>query len=126
MSVLVDASVWVEHFRRSKPALIDLLALDLVSTHPFVIGELACGTPLAPRTQTLQAISLLNQSQQATMVEIQDFIEREQLYGLGCGLIDISLLTSAVITPDTQLWTLDKRLSDLAQRYGVAYHPKLH
>lgn len=126
MNVLVDTSVWVDHFRRTNNALIDLITRDLAATHPMVIVELACGTPPAPRAQTLGDLALLTHVQQATMGEVQEFIEREKLYGLGCGLVDVSLLASTIITPDTKLWTMDKRLNDLAERFGVAYQPILH
>ena len=126
MNVLVDTSVWVDHFRRTNDALIDLITRDLAATHPMVIVELACGTPPAPRAQTLGDLALLMQVQQATMGEVQEFIEREKLYGLGCGLVDVSLLASTIITPDTKLWTMDKRLNDLAERFAVAYKPSLH
>ena len=43
--VLVDTSVWVDHFRKQNNALTDLLELDLVMAHPLVVGEIACGTP---------------------------------------------------------------------------------
>ncbi len=55
-----------------------------------------------------------------------DFIEREKLYGLGCGLVDVALLASTLITPGAMLWTLDKRLTVLAGRFGVAYQSGLH
>ena len=126
MNVLVDTSVWVDHFRRTNDALIDLITRDLAATHPMVIVELACGTPPAPRAQTLGDLALLMQVQQATMGEVQEFIEREKLYGLGCGLVDVSLLASTIITPDTKLWTMDKRLNDLAERFAVAYKPSFH
>ena len=126
MNVLVDTSVWVDHFRRTNDALIDLITRDLAATHPMVIVELACGTPPAPRAQTLSDLALLTHVQQATMGEVQEFIEREKLYGLGCGLVDVSLLASTIITPDTKLWTMDKRLNDLAERFAVAYKPSFH
>ncbi len=126
MSVLVDTSVWIGHFRNPNNALVHLISLDMAVTHPMVIVELACGTPPAPRAQTLGDMALLASAQQATLGEVQEFIEREKLFGLGCGLVDIALLASAIITPDTQLWTMDKRLSDLALRFGVAYQPSLH
>lgn len=53
--VLVDTSVWVSHFKHGNNALVDLLARDLVFTHPLVIGEIACGT-LPQREQTLADI----------------------------------------------------------------------
>jgi predicted nucleic acid-binding protein len=46
MSVLIDTSVWVGHFRDCNEALVDLIELDLALTHPMVLVELACGTPL--------------------------------------------------------------------------------
>ena len=64
-SVLVDTSVWVDHFRRRNDALIQLLAQDRVLVHPFVIGEIACGTPPA-RARTLADLDQLQPSQQAS------------------------------------------------------------
>lgn len=58
---------------------------------------------------------------QANQHGLLDFIEREQLHGVGCGMLDLALLTSALLSPRTQLWTLDKRLATLASRFGVAY-----
>jgi predicted nucleic acid-binding protein len=123
--VLVDTSVWVDHFRRHNGALADLLALDLAMSHPLVIGEIACGTPPS-RQQTLADLDCLQQTRQASMREVMDFIEREQLFGAGCGLIDLLLLASTLMTPGTELWTLDKRLAALAQRCGVMHNPKRH
>lgn len=121
MAVLVDTSVWVAHFRAAVPPLQDLLAQDLVLSHPLVRAELACGSPPAPRKQTLGALQLLAQAREATVDEVVDFIEREALYGLGCGLVDLSLLASTLITPGARLWTLDRRLAALAARFGVEF-----
>lgn len=126
MSVLIDTSVWIDHFRNGNDALVDLLGLNLALTHPMVILEIACGTPPAPRIQTLNNLSLLQPCNQASLSEIIEFIEHEKLYGLGCGLVDMALLASTLITPSTELWTLDKRLEDLAGRLGVAHRPTLH
>lgn len=120
--VLVDTSVWVDHFRHRNETLVDLLAWDLAVTHPMVMGELACGTPPA-RTQTLADIERLQPSRQASVREVMGFIEREKLYGLGCGLIDLTLLASTLMTPGVELWTLDKRLSVLAERFDVMHRP---
>lgn len=123
--VLVDTSVWVDHFRRHNNALASLLELDLVMVHPLVIGEIACGTPPS-RTQTLADLRCLPYTQQASINEAENFIERENLFGLGCGLVDLLLLTSTLMSSGTQLWTLDKRLSALAERFGVLHQPNLH
>ena len=126
MNVLVDTSVWVAHFRASNPALTTLLLMDEAMIHPMVLLELACGTPPEPRKKTLGDIALLRPSQQASHNELRDFIERERLCGLGCGLVDLTLLASTLITPDALLWTLDKRLDQLAARFGVRFQPNLH
>jgi predicted nucleic acid-binding protein len=125
MSVLVDTSVWIDHFRNGNATLVELLGRDAALTHPMVVVEIACGTPPA-RTQTLSNIGLLPPCNQASLHEVMAFIEREKLYGLGCGLVDLALLASALITPSAELWTLDKRLADLAGRFGVAYRVALH
>jgi len=126
MSVLVDTSVWVQHFRDRNAALVELLTLDLALVHPMVILELACGTPPAPRSQSLGNMEFLRRANQATMNEVLDFVERERLYGLGCGLVDVTLLASTLITPGARLWTLDRRLLDLAKRFGIDYQPSMH
>ncbi|WP_110648992.1 type II toxin-antitoxin system VapC family toxin [Salinicola peritrichatus] len=126
MSVLIDTSVWVDHFRKRNDTLVELIEMDLALSHPMVLAELACGTPPAPRTRTLHSIGLLRPCNQAGLREVVDFIERESLYGLGCGLVDMCLLASTLITPGAQLWTLDKRLADMAGRFGVAYQMPVH
>lgn len=126
MSVLIDTSVWIDHFRKGNDVLVDLIGIDLALTHPMVIVEIACGTPPAPRAQTLNNIGLLQPCNQASLSEVMEFIEREKLYGLGCGLVDMTLLASTLITPGAEIWTLDKRLEELAGRFGVAHRPALH
>jgi len=126
MSVIVDTSVWIDHFRHNNRALVDLMLRDSVLVHPMVIVEIACGTPPAPRSQSLGNLALLQACKQATLSEVLALVEREKLYGLGCGLVDMCLLASTLITPAATLWTLDKRLADVAQRFGVAHNPAMH
>lgn len=123
--VLIDTSVWVAHFRQRNTELIALLATDQALMHPMVLGELACGTP-PERTRTLADLGMLQATQQASLREVMAFVDRDQLYGLGCGLVDMSLLASTLLTPGATLWTLDKRLADLAARYKVAHQAALH
>ena len=126
MTVLVDTSVWVDHFRRPNAALAELMVLDQVLTHSLVVGELACSTSPEPRLRTLGDMALLLPADQAAPGEVRDFIEREALFGLGCGLIDLTLLASTLVTSSAQLWTLDKRLASLAARFGVCFAPPMH
>jgi len=121
MNVLIDSSVWVNHFKYNNHRLVELLHVDIAITHPMIILELSCGTLPAPRLQTIQDIERLRHANHASFAEVVGLIEREQLYGLGCGLVDLCLLAAAMITPDTFLWTLDKRLHQLAIRFDIAY-----
>ena len=123
MSVLIDTSVWVVHFRKRNATLSELILRDDGLTHPMVLGELACGTPPSPRERTLGDLGLLRSAKVATWSEVREFIETEQLYGLGCGLVDVTLLASTLLTSGASLWTLDRRLQQLARRFEVAYAP---
>lgn len=126
MNVLVDASVWVAHFRGANAALMALIERDCALGHPMVLAEIACGTPPSPRARTLGDMALLGQAHPASLAEVMAFVEREKLYGLGCGFVDMALLASTCITPETTLWTLDKKLGDLARRFEVEFAPPLH
>ena len=119
--VLADTSVWIAHFRLANPVLRSLLAADQILCHPLIVIELACGTPPAPRAQTLKALKTLQQGVVATSDEILSLIENKRCYDMGCGTTDVALLASALLTPNTRLWTFDKDLSVLAVRLGVAY-----
>ncbi len=121
MNVLVDTSVWVDHFRYGNERLVRLLESDRVLVHPLVIAEIACGTPPKPRARTLAGLRLLQSSQQPTLDEVIGLIEAEKLYGQGCGLVDMVLLASTLITSGALLWTLDERLADLARRFHVGF-----
>jgi predicted nucleic acid-binding protein len=123
--VLVDTSVWVDHFRRPHEDLIHLLERDLVLVHPWVIGEIAGGTP-PMRSQTLVDLASLRHAQQASQEEVLSFLEREQLFGLGCGWVDLHLLASTCLTASASLWTLDQRLDALAHRLQRSYRPPMH
>ncbi len=125
MSVLVDTSVWVDHFRRPNEELIELLANDSVMVHSMVVGEIACGTP-PDRSETLAALAEIQPANHASIEETMVLLDAEQLFGSGCGFVDIILLASTRITPGATLWTLDRRLEGLAERLGIAHRPTVH
>jgi len=100
--------------------------MDMVMTHPMIVTELACDTPPAPRARTLADICTLPHTSQATLTEVRELIERERLFGLGCGLVDLTLLASTMLTAGTRLWTFDQRLRLLAERFQIAYLPTRH
>ncbi|MCX7897320.1 MAG: PIN domain-containing protein [Rhodocyclaceae bacterium] len=122
-AVVVDTSVWIDHFRHGNPALGSLLMHDRVLVHPLIIGEIACGMP-PHRQRTLGDLQSLRQCQLANYAEVMQFIERERLFGLGCGIVDMHLLASTLLTKGARLWTLDQRLLALAKRFDAAYMPQ--
>ncbi|MEM5383521.1 PIN domain-containing protein [Paraburkholderia phymatum] len=126
MSVLIDTSVWVDHFRRTNSRLVQLITSDRALTHPVVLVELACGTPPAPRARTLHDIGLLQHATHPTWAEVMELIEARRLYGRGCGSSDLTLLASTLMTPGASLWTLDKRLAQLACELDIAYGHDVH
>ena len=111
--ILADTSVWIDHLRHGNPRLKQLLLADSVVCHPFVIGELACGS-LGNRAGILSLIQALPSVPVADGEEILYFIENHRLMGRWLGLIDIHLLASARLG-ESPLWTLDKRLRKAAQ-----------
>ena len=118
--ILVDTSVWVDHLRRGDAGLAALLDRASVLAHPFVIGELACGS-IAPRAQVIGLLQMLPQATVAQADEVLTFIERRRLYALGIGYVDAHLLASVALTPGASLWTRDKRLLAAARRLDCAY-----
>lgn len=118
--ILVDTSVWINHLRRSDPALKALLLRGRVLSHTFVVGELAMGS-LKQRDLILRQMQSLPQSIVAQDAEVLEFVRNESLHGLGIGYIDAHFLASVRLTAGSVLWTGDKRLHAVAQRLGVAF-----
>ncbi|WP_404359250.1 type II toxin-antitoxin system VapC family toxin [Methylotuvimicrobium sp. KM1] len=122
MPVLVDTSVWIDHFRKKEPALVGLLENGQVLGHPFVRGELALGN-LPQRHILLGLLDNLPQAPVAFDAEINRFIEANALFGLGIGFVDVHLLASAKLALNATLWTRDKRLLAVATRLAMSYQP---
>jgi predicted nucleic acid-binding protein len=116
--VLVDTSVWIDHFRNRNDRLSAQLEAGGVWTHPFVIGELACGS-LSQRRKVLTLLSALPGAPMAEHDEMMRFVETHGLFSKGLGWIDMHLLRSAQIVQLT-FWTLDKRLAAAARELGLA------
>lgn len=110
--VLADTSVWIEHFRRGQPGLAQFLNQGIVLMHPLVVGELACGN-LHNRAAVLSNLNSLPSAKLASHSEVMQLIEVRKLHGLGLGLIDAHLLSSALISK-CLFWSFDRRLSKVA------------
>jgi predicted nucleic acid-binding protein len=123
--ILVDTSVWVDHLRRGDARLVALLESASVAIHPFVVGEIACGS-LADRKTVLELLQDLPMTGVAEADELLAFIERHRLYGKGIGYVDAHLLAAVALTEGATLWTRDKRLRAAAQTLGRSFAEPAH
>ena len=119
--ILVDTSVWIDHFRRGDALLERSLEQGAVLAHPFVIGELACGN-LGRREVVLDLLRQLPAALAADDEEVLGFIDRHDLHGQGIGLVDVHLLASTLLTEGARLWTRDRRLLLTAVRLDCGFH----
>ena len=134
--ILVDTSVWIDHFRAADPQLAALLGQNQVLAHPCVIGEVALGS-VKQRVQVLRHLNNLPAAIVATHNEVlafnehQDFvvrrhnevlvfIERHAIANTGVGYVDACLLASTALSPGAELWSRDKNLRASATRCGLA------
>jgi predicted nucleic acid-binding protein len=115
--ILVDTSVWIEHFRAGNDRLKGLLLDNQVLSHPFVVGELACGM-LKKRGEILSMLKALPESQLLEHDEVMSFIESQRLYGHGIGWVDVHLLGSTLLT-GCAIWSFDKPLRRAAVALNV-------
>ena len=78
--ILVDTSVWVERLRSGEAGLAALLEQGAVIYHPFVIGEIACGS-LKFRAASLELLQDLPMAVVAEFDEVLAYIDRYKLHG---------------------------------------------
>ncbi len=116
--LLADTSVWVDHLRRGNRQLVVALERESVLTHPYVIGELACGN-LSRRREVLDLLGRLPAAPVATHAEALAFVEQRRLMGRGIGYVDVHLLAATALAQSARLWTLDARLARVASDLNV-------
>ena len=93
--------------------------------HPFVLGEIACGS-LKDRQTILALLGDLPSAVVASGGEVLAFIEHHGLHGRGIGYVDVHLLASAALSENTMLWTRDKRLQTAAQALRLSHSIGAH
>jgi predicted nucleic acid-binding protein len=125
VNVLVDTSVWIGHFKQRNEHLVALLESGIVVCHPYVVVEVACGTP-PNRRAIITLLAELESVPVATPYEVLEMTERRNLYGRGCGFVDMSLLAATLLSKDALIWTMDKRLDSVASELKRVYRTALH
>ena len=97
-----------------------LLEQRAVIGHPFVIGEIACGS-LKSRAASLELLQDLPMAVVAEFDEVLAYIDRYKLHGKGIGYVDVHLLVATALTSGARLWTRDRRLHAVAHELGCAH-----
>ncbi len=114
MRVLVDTSVWIDHFHQADAGLQDLLAKGAVWTHAVVIGELAAGR-LTHRADVLEYMCRLPRAGEIDLREGLHLLESHALHGRGLSWSDVQLL-GAARTGHLSIWTRDRLLNGAARQ----------
>ena len=117
--ILVDSSVWIEHFRTENRLLSGLLMQGAIVLHEFILGELAIGN-FKNRKEILSLLDSIPKLSKLTHDEFIYFLEKHSFYGKGVGFVDIHLLGSTKLA-GVKIWTLDKRLLQLAESLNLNY-----
>lgn len=120
MVVVVDTSVWVDHFRRKDAHLEILLNEAVVAIHPYSVGELACGR-LEDRREILALLQALPEASVVSQAELLHFIDSRGLAGSGIGFVDAHVLAAADLMRG-MLWTSDRALRRVADKLDLAYN----
>lgn len=116
--ILVDTSVWIDHFHASEPSLVEFLRDSQVGCHRAVIEELALGS-IKQRDLVLTLLESLQGFPVLTHPEVMALVNGRQLWGRELSTVDVRLLGSVMLVGGARLWTRDKRLL-AACRDGVA------
>lgn len=121
MKVLVDTTVWVDHFHQTEPQLVRLLNEGNVLGHPFVLGEMALANlnGTEDREHILHWMADLQPAILASPSEVLELVELRQLHSEGLGYVDTHLLASALLSPGTTLWTRDIQLLRMVKELGL-------
>jgi predicted nucleic acid-binding protein len=118
--ILVDTSIWIDHFHASEPSLVALLRNDEVGCHRAVIEELALGS-IKQRARVLALLESLQGFPVLAHEEVMSLVDGRQLWGRGLSAVDIHLLGSVMLVGGARLWTRDKRLLAACRDSGAAY-----
>lgn len=118
--ILVDTSVWIDHFRGRLSSLQPRLDQGEIMIHPFVIGELLL-SGVNRRPDAVAELRQLPLSPTPRADETEALIISESLDGRGVGYVDTVILTAVRLQPGARLWTQDRKLRAVAAEMSVAF-----
>jgi predicted nucleic acid-binding protein len=123
--ILVDTSIWIDHFRHGDAELRKIIENDRLLCHPVVIGELALGS-LRDRDVIMAFLAAQPEALIASHDEVMVMIDQYSIFSMGIGYTDAHLLASLLIDCRSILWTRDKRLAAAAQKAGASLHVSIN
>ena len=121
--ILVDSSAWIRHIRYGDAVVDRAIAEGVAIGHLDVAGEIAMGT--GDHARRFRDIIL-----QLTLIEPVDrselfaLVVARDMNGRGVGWIDAGIIAACLLSnPPTSLYTLDRRMRELAEMIGVPVIP---
>jgi predicted nucleic acid-binding protein len=117
--ILVDTSIWIDHFRHVDVELRKIIEDDQLLCHPNVIGELALGG-IRDRGNVMAFLAAQRGAVLATHDEVMMMIGQHGIFSMGIGYTDAHLLASVLLDQRAALWTRDKRLRAAAEKAGAS------
>ena len=118
--ILIDTSVWIDHFRKPVQAVIEALRGRRVVMHPFIIGELAAGT-FSNWEKAIMQLKAFPVAQAVGEDAYFEAIRQHKLMGSALSFVDIHLIAATLANDGMRLLAHDRRLHAHAERLGCAY-----
>lgn len=119
--IIVDTSIWADHFGRFNAELDGLIEREMLLCHELVTAEIMLGN-LADPAGTLWMLEAMPQAPVASHTELMLLIRGSRLAGSGIGFVDAHLLAACQLAT-ARLWTRDKRLRAKAGALGLSWEP---
>ena len=120
MMILADTSVWIDHFRGRLNELGPHLDRGEIMIHAFVIGELLL-SGVYRRPGAVAELRQLPVAPDPRPEEAEMLIMGECLNGRGVGYVDAVILAAVRLQPGARLWTLDRKLHEIAAGMSIAF-----
>lgn len=118
--ILVDTAIWIDHLHKAEPELVELLGLDQIGCHPFIVEEIALGS-IRQRDLVLGLLANLHQFPTVGHREVLHLTDQRRLWSRGLSAVDVHLMAAVTVVPGASLWTRDKRLKAACVETGVSF-----
>jgi predicted nucleic acid-binding protein len=113
--ILVDTSVWIDHFKKKNNTLSQWILDGMVCTHPLIIQEICLGD----FKQKTMIVDSLKHLILVPMISHQEFILFSSKHNFKkVGVVDVHILASAILSR-CSLITSDKALALAAQKINL-------